>query len=287
MSKIAACIVTYNRLNLLKPLIESIKNQSIKPDRIYVVNNASTDGTQEWLCAQKDLYVISQDNLGGAGGQYTATKTAYNDGFDYIWIMDDDVLPDQKCLEFMLKHIDGNKILAPMRYMDNKPYINDCLEFNLSNPFKSIWKKIISYKDLDNKLIKAEGITFEGPLFPRSAFEKCGFPEKEFFIYADDSELFIRMNKLGFPSYIVTDAILNRMLIPTQPETVFSWKTYYVIRNIIAVDILHAKNRVKYLRPWFYLLSWLTRCRSVKNIKTTLKAFYDGINYKSSNNITL
>lgn len=281
MPKIAVCIVTYNRLELLKKVVIAVKNQSLKPDRIYIVNNSSTDGTEEWLNKQNDLFVIKQVNSGGAGGQFTGTKTAYNNGFDYIWIMDDDVAPESLCLEKLYKHADGKKILTPMRYMSGLPYINDCIEFNLSNPFKSIWKSIISKDLLKNDLIKAEGITFEGPLFPRTAFEKCGFPEKKFFIYADDSELFIRMNKAGFHSYIVTEAILNRMLPVNQSETVFSWKTYYVIRNIIALDKLHSTFFVKILRPWFYLFIWLKRCKSLDNIKITFKAFVDGIFYLS------
>jgi len=53
--KIAAVVVTYNRLELLKQCIDSIKNQTRKPDEIIVVNNSSTDGTLEWLNPNKDL----------------------------------------------------------------------------------------------------------------------------------------------------------------------------------------------------------------------------------------
>lgn len=47
--RIAAVVVTYNRLDLLKECINSIRQQTRKLDEIIVVNNSSTDGTLEWL----------------------------------------------------------------------------------------------------------------------------------------------------------------------------------------------------------------------------------------------
>ena len=73
--KIATVVVTYNRLELLKDCIESLRNQTRKIDEIFVINNSSTDGTEEWLSRQNDLTTITQPNTGGAGGFYTGTKT--------------------------------------------------------------------------------------------------------------------------------------------------------------------------------------------------------------------
>ncbi|MBK6915081.1 MAG: glycosyltransferase [Ignavibacteriales bacterium] len=100
--KITAVVVTYNRLELLKQCIESIRNQTQKLDKIIVVNNDSIDGTFEWLNSQEDITHINQKNLGGAGGFYTGIKTAYNNGFDWIWCMDDDGLPEINALENLL-----------------------------------------------------------------------------------------------------------------------------------------------------------------------------------------
>ena len=46
--KIISVIVTYNRINLLKECITAILSSTVVPD-ILVVNNASTDGTKEYL----------------------------------------------------------------------------------------------------------------------------------------------------------------------------------------------------------------------------------------------
>ena len=58
--KIACVVLTYNRLSLLKRCIDSIRNQTYQEFDIYVIDNASTDGTAHWLSLQNDLTVISK-----------------------------------------------------------------------------------------------------------------------------------------------------------------------------------------------------------------------------------
>ena len=91
--KITAVVVTYNRLEKLKKVIESVRSQTASLLQILVVNNGSTDGSREWLESQNDIYLINQGNLGGAGGFNTGMKQAVLNGTDYVWIMDDDVYP--------------------------------------------------------------------------------------------------------------------------------------------------------------------------------------------------
>ena len=65
---IAAVVVTYNRLDLLRQCVEALRSQTEACD-ILVVNNASTDGTDRWLDEQQDVNSRNTgSNLGGAGG---------------------------------------------------------------------------------------------------------------------------------------------------------------------------------------------------------------------------
>ena len=72
--RIAAVVVTFNRIDLLKSCIDSLQNQSRKLDEIIIVNNSSTDGTFEWLNEQRNLTVITQSNSGSISGRYTDIK---------------------------------------------------------------------------------------------------------------------------------------------------------------------------------------------------------------------
>ncbi len=280
---IAVTILTYNRLEFLKEIVNAVRNQTLSPDEIIVINNSSTDGTEEWLAEQEDLNVIKQENVGSSGGQWKAFQYAYDKGFDWIWTMDDDVVPAKDCLELMFDDDDINKIRAPLRYThEGKPFFNDVLSINLSNPFSSLWNDIYSSEHINDKYTALVGITFEGPLFHRSLIEKIGLPEKDFFIYGDDTEFFIRAWKAGYKIYLYRDARMQRKLpyVSIPPE--FDWKTYYMIRNIIAIDRLHGNFLVKTLRPFGYLIKWLSRIGKTEDIKTVLKAFKDGYSYKSN-----
>ena len=284
MPRIAANIVTYNRLGFLKEIIEALRNQTKKLDAIIVVNNSSTDGTKDWLESQNDLIVINQENLGSSGGQYTGFKTAYDMGFDWIWTMDDDVVPKPDCLELLLDGFDENTIRTPLRLtVDGKPFMNDAISYNLKNPLRSIWNDVYSQKNLVDEITDAIGITFEGPLIHRSVIEKIGLPEKKFFIYGDDTEYFIRAWKAGFRIIVKRDALLQRKLEFTGDSSLFNWKTYYFVRNIIAIDVLHGNFLVRWLRPWGYLLTWLFRTGKLSDLRTVIKGFIDSYFYKSGN----
>lgn len=282
---VAAVVITYNRLELLKEVITALKNQSKKIDKIIVVNNSSNDGTKEWLEQQDEIHLINQENLGSSGGQYTGIKTAYNLGYDWIWTMDDDIVPDIKCLENLLNYPGDYLIKAPLRYDSNlNPFLNDAVSYNFTNPFRSIWNRIINTKDVSNEIIEAIGITFEGPLIHRSVIEKIGFPNPNFFIFADDTEFFVRANRAGFISIIVTSSKLYRKIDLPKNIYQFTWKTFYIIRNLIWLDRIFGKWFVRLIRPFGYMIVWIFRSRSISEFNTVIKAFISGYfgNYNKS-----
>ncbi|MFP4370227.1 MAG: glycosyltransferase [Candidatus Kapaibacterium sp.] len=280
---VAAIVITFNRIDFLKKVIAALKNQTVKPDEIIVVNNSSSDGTGEWLERQSGLNVITQANTGSSGGQYTGIKAAFDNGHDWIWTMDDDILPHENVLEIISKPEDPLLVRMPLRYtVEDKPFLNDTIEFNLDNPFKSIWVEILSEKHLDKERISVDGPTFEGPLFHRSLVEKIGLPERDFFIYGDDSEYFIRAKKAGYKLEIFTKAKMSKLIKYNMQNKQFDWKSYFVIRNLIAIDVLHGSVPVRLLRPFAYAAAWMKAAGKPRDILTVIKALKNGYFYKSN-----
>ena len=70
--KIAAVVVTFNRKEYLVKNIEALLAQVNAPMDILIIDNASTDGTEEtirhYMDAGQILYENTGENLGGAGG---------------------------------------------------------------------------------------------------------------------------------------------------------------------------------------------------------------------------
>ena len=85
--KIAAVVVTYNRKELLKECLDALLRQTYSVDSIILIDNASNDGTPEFLKENGYLdnpkidYVRLPENTGSAGGFYDGVKRGYKKGF--------------------------------------------------------------------------------------------------------------------------------------------------------------------------------------------------------------
>lgn len=96
MKSVAAVVVTYNRKELLKEAIDALLMQSVAEADVLVVDNASTDGTKDYIADYIDqgqiIYINTGENLGGAGGFNFGMRKACEAGYKYVWIMDDDAI---------------------------------------------------------------------------------------------------------------------------------------------------------------------------------------------------
>src|SRR5690242_16152337 len=91
--KICAVVVTYNRKHMLERCIRTILDGDLAPAEILVVDNASTDGTVEFIQSTfpNGVSLLSlPQNRGGAGGFKAGLAEALRRGFEYFWLMDDD-----------------------------------------------------------------------------------------------------------------------------------------------------------------------------------------------------
>src|ERR1700682_2052547 len=90
--RILAVVLTHNRRGMLERRLEHIQHPSGAPDAILVVNNGSTDDTVGML-RERGVDFVTQENLGSAGGWACGIQRAMHQGFDAIWLMDDDGFP--------------------------------------------------------------------------------------------------------------------------------------------------------------------------------------------------
>lgn len=278
---IAAIVLTHNRLELLKKVVNSLRNQTKKIDQIIVVNNDSTDGTADWLAEQSDLFVITQANTGSSGGQNAGFHAAFEQGYEWIWEMDDDLAPRPDCMHHLFENRHEKQVFSPLRYSyEGDIFYGDTVAFNLTNPFKGFWAKITSPEDMHLDYIPAVGLTFEGAFFHRSLIETIGYTELNIFIYGDDSDFFIRADKVGYKVGVLTKAEADRLLPYKIEEQIHTPKRYYIVRNQIVLDRLHGNWPVRNIRPFIYLVKWLFRSNSWQDIRITFKAFKDGWTYK-------
>ena len=102
---VTAIVVTYNRLPLLKQCLAALRAQTVQGFTVLLVDNASTDGTADYIktLAMPGLVCRNPgENLGGAGGFAYGIRAAVELGCEAVWIMDDDTLPEPDALAALL-----------------------------------------------------------------------------------------------------------------------------------------------------------------------------------------
>lgn len=254
-NKVIAVVVTYNRLKLLKRVVDSLSKQTYELSNIIIVNNGSSDGTTDYLTSlenDSNFIVINQENVGGSGGFYRGIQEALKFDCNWIWCMDDDVFPMENCLEVLLnysdKSTDRNGILCPKRIMNGSVFISETKKINLTNPFKFIYNCCLTREDLEtSEAVDIEGMAFEGPLIKREVVENVGLPNKDFFILYDDTEYSYRAVLAGFHVKVVSKAVMNKYnhqstLTYKEDKIKNKWKLAYHFRNTAFFCHKYGKN---------------------------------------------
>ena len=214
MNKIVCIIVTYNRLELLKKCVRAVREQTYKNFDILVINNGSTDNTLNWLNTQEDLIVLSQSNLGGSGGFHNGLKKAYELGYDYYWIMDDDGIPDSKCLESLY-----NVAQKGFHYVASLLYT---FEGVCHHP------KVLNN---DENIVDHGGGPFNSILLSRILIKNIGLPNYYYFIWGDEFEFLNRVHESYFHTALAKSAIHYHKIPETKKG--IEKRIFYKIRNMI------------------------------------------------------
>lgn len=203
---IAAIIVTHNRLSLLQECVAAVRAQSVRPHLILVVDNDSTDGTREWLQNQPDVQPLLQMNLGGAGGFHAGMMKAYQQGYTWVWCMDDDGYPEQDCLKRLLE--DGGDILyrAPL-VLDRENYEKLAFVLTLPEDNARLTTHMEAQKAAHNGCLYGIACPFNGVLLHRDLMSAIGFPLKNMFMWGDEMEYFMRTERAGYTVSTIVSAI--------------------------------------------------------------------------------
>lgn len=212
MNSTAAVVVTYNRCQMLKENIFALLNQSLPCD-ILIIDNASTDETTSIVNSFKDSrikYLNTGSNLGGAGGFAYGTRKALESGYDYFWLMDDDSVPNKSAHEELVLVAAG--LRNDFSYLASIVYWTDGSLFPMNMPTL----KYSNYKDakLDYaskySILPIKSSSFVGCFVNSKVAYEAGIPISEFFIYGDDVEYTMRLEKCASAYLVLRSNIIHK-----------------------------------------------------------------------------
>lgn len=200
MERIAAVIVTHNRLELLKNSLTVVANQTHPVNHIIVVDNGNdphVEALVEQVAGERAHYLPSKTNLGGAGGFALGFLTALRLGADAVWCADDDGQPEDTHVLMELLRI-ANKYqldeVSPVVCNAENP---DRLAFPLRRGVE--WRRLRSELQVtaEDDFLPGIASLFNGALISARAMEVIGVPDYRLFIRGDEVEYHRRLVRSG------------------------------------------------------------------------------------------
>lgn len=295
--KIAAIVVTYNRKELLIQCLNHILQQTFKPAAIYIIDNASTDGTdlllrEKKFCSSNSdgkvvlndvniIYLKLSENSGGAGGFYMGMKTANETGiYDALWVMDDDGVPEKNCLYYLASNLpDFDYIASTVLSIEDRN--------SLAFPYKG---KILGYSEFKeyakDNLVKKFACPMNGILYSRKLLDIVGYPIPNLFIWGDEQNLNLRCISAGFEPITDIRAIhYHPKCKDVYKKSMFDrrivfvpqlWKGYCQYRNFIYN--YHGRMALKSLVYYYFLHMYyfVFKIHSWKWVKCFNDAYFSG-----------
>jgi GT2 family glycosyltransferase len=217
MSKAAACalVVTFDRKRLLVSCIEALLAQTRAVAEVYVVDNASTDGTQELLRELGFLdrpgfhYLRLEENRGSSGGFAAGVAAARESDADWLWILDDDAEPEPDALERLLESPwAGDQTVAALC----GSVVREDGSVDLGH--RGRWRRRPRHLTLEayapGSTQDLDYFTFVGPMLRMRAARAADPPRADFFIWCDDYEYSFRVKRHGALRLVPESRVLHR-----------------------------------------------------------------------------
>jgi GT2 family glycosyltransferase len=192
--RVCAVVVSFNRMEKLENCISAIRRQTHQVGHLIVVDNASTDGSDgyiESLRCSTFTPVHLRENLGGAGGFWRGIREAGRGEYDFIWVMDDDCVPETDCL---LRLVEVAGAALESRFFFSRVIGPDGLTENVPDVAWS--RQVLDFLHLG--AVPCQTASFTSLMFRTDDFKRVGSPMKELFIWGDDAEYSRRLSWGGY-----------------------------------------------------------------------------------------
>ena len=261
--KIGLVTITYNSSDVIDDFLSSVKGQTYKNLKLYVVDNNSADNTlDKVLLVQSgiDTAMIRNDiNAGVAAGNNQGIKKALEENCDYIMLVNNDTVFEEKLVEKLVNYLmkENISIVAPkMMYYDEPERI--WYGGGKLNRWRGYLNEHCGFKELDRGQFKTGMEITYAPtccvLFHYQVFKDIGLMDEKYFVYFDDTDFFYRIlidgkHKMRFYNDVKFYHKVGSLSISRigKGESIkFSiFKIHYSIRNMVYY-FLKQKNAYTY-----------------------------------------
>lgn len=231
-------ICNYNKKERVLNCIRSVLESKMQDFDLYVVDNASSDGSAQ---AVREVFgsraesIENKENLGGSGGFNTGLRRALQNGYPYLMCLDNDVLVDENAVgelyDFLESHPDVGMAGSKVYHMEEPDLVQN---FGITVDFRNYCVEANYLNRLEDgtmpEVVYCDSVPACSLMVRSSVARRIGLLPEENFLYWDDTEWGYRCNLAGFRvASCGKSQILHAM--GAKAESRSALPTYYAWRN--------------------------------------------------------
>jgi len=264
---VAIIILNWNAYDDTFECLKSLEHLTYPYFHVFLVDNASQDNSFDKL--QEDYkegkfnvpitFIQTGANLGFAGGNNVAIKKAYNQGYQYFWMLNNDTVVDPNALTPLVEALEKDKQVG---IVGSKIYYYGTNKIWFAGGKVNTWTGItkhIGIKEEDvgqyDQVKEVDYITGCSLFFRRDILETVGYMHEDYFLYYEETEWNIRVKQKGWLiKYIPKSIVYHKVSVSSGGEdTPSPIVAYYYIRNSFAM-IRRTQSGIKVLSAFCFTL---------------------------------
>jgi rhamnopyranosyl-N-acetylglucosaminyl-diphospho-decaprenol beta-1,3/1,4-galactofuranosyltransferase len=229
--RVVAVVVAHDRRDLLAEVLAALAAQTVRPARVVVVDNDSSDDSADVARSAGELVdlVELQRNTGGAGGFAAGMAVALEDHRpDWLWLMDDDTVPTPSALQHLLDAAElSGAVVAGSRveWVDGSPH-------PMNTPRgKALVRSTERAAAAASGSVPVRSTSFVSMLVRADVVRRLGLPIADYFIWNDDFEYSTRVLRGARGIHVPSSVVVHKTKQLASTDADPGARFYYEVRN--------------------------------------------------------
>lgn len=289
--KVSIVILSYNNVADTLECLNSTEALEGGPYHTYLVDNGSIDNTIEQVrLSYPNVEIIDlEKNIGVPGGFNRGNVKALQDGFEYVFILNNDTVCDPAMIVelFKVAEKDSNFAMVMPRvcYYPPKDRTLNRNDIWSDGGFYRRFPPAILLKDnrkhIDFNIVrKIEYAPACGLLIHKRVFERVGLFDENFFFFYEDWDFSYRVNQAGLNIWVTPSSILWHKVSKSTGKNMNTY-WYQMGKSRSIFFRLHYNAFDKIIgKTLFFIRDFLMKPENYKYIKTYLRGLKSGNHHK-------
>jgi GT2 family glycosyltransferase len=277
-NRIALIVLNYRFPEITLRCLESLGACDSKTFTVFLVDNSPEDGAAEILrsglaaAGLEHRYIASAENLGFGDGMNQGFRAAIREGFTHVAPLNNDTVAEPGFGRALAHAVERfpNRVLAGLVVDEatGEP------SFNIGSFGK--WTLTVRHLLTRDASVEPEFVSGCFAVFPVDVLNRIGFYREDYFMYAEDCELSIRLKQAGEIIRFCPDMVLAHSP-GSSTDRIGTPKQYYLIRNQTHLVLLWGTPVQKFVYGLYFLAVLANQIRHPKIFRIVYSGLRDAV----------